>query len=52
MISQNLADKLYNSVILYHQIKDFPKHIQKEIMLNPELLTEYINKFYVDNVAV
>lgn len=49
---RNLADKLHDSLILYHQIKDFPKDIQKQIMLNPELLTEYINQFYVDNVAI
>jgi hypothetical protein len=49
---QNLADKLYDSLLLYHQIRDFPKDIQKDIMLKPELLTEYVNKFYADNVAI
>ena len=52
MTTNTLADKLYDSLVLYGKIKYLPKNTQKAIMQNPEMLSEYVNQLYTDNIAV
>jgi len=52
MTNKNLADKLFDSLVLYQQIEGMPLAVQKEIMKNPALLLKYRVEFYTNNIAI